>query len=318
MASDAYSASGVPVDPKEDHIIRAIARKGHIKAIAINSTATVREMQRIHNTSNVVTAALGRFITGSLLVGSNMKNEDDTQTTIIRCNGPIGGMTCVIDSKGHAKAYALETNVESTYYRPGKLNVSAAVGEGSLTLIRDIGLREPYTGSVELVSGEIAEDFTYFLAASEQTPSIVALGVQIGTDGIVSNAGGMMIQIMPNATEEDIAYVEGRVDGFPPFTELMEDFSVAQILDLFMGYCDPDNKPEEEIYNSDLLYLDGYPVSYKCNCSRERMSQGLAALGRKDLESLLEDENGIDTECHFCDQKYHFTPSDIRDFLDNL
>ena len=307
MDNNLYYASGVPLNDEEDHLIRAVALKGHVKCIGINTTATIKEMQRIHGTSNVVTAALGRFITGSLLIASNMKNEDDTQTTVIRSDGPIGGMTCVVDSKGHAKAYALETNVESTYYRPGKLNVGEAVGKGSLTVIRDIGLREPFTGTVELYTGEIAEDFTYYLASSEQTPSVVALGVLIGADGIVSKAGGMMIQMMPDATEEDITYIEERVNGgFPEITFLMEEgLSPAKILDMFMG--DPD-----------INYLNGYPVSYTCDCSRERMSKGLAALGRKDLESLALDANGIDTECHFCDKKYHFSPSDIKTLLDNM
>lgn len=298
-----YYAPGVPMDQKEDHIIRAMALKGHVKAVAINSTKAVAEALRIHKTSPVVTAALGRFITGSLLIAENMKNPTDTQTTIIRCDGPIRGMTCVCDSQGHAKAYAIETQVEATYHRPQKLNVGAAVGNGSLTVIRDIGLKEPYTGSVQLVSGEIAEDFTYYLASSEQTPSVVALGVQIGPDGVL-NAGGFMVQLMPGATEEDIDYVEKRANGgFPDITFLMEEgFTPAKILDLFMG--DPD-----------MVYMDGYPISYKCNCSRDRMYSGLAALPRDDVKALSEDTKGIDTECHFCDQKYHFTPEEIGQLL---
>lgn len=301
--STTYYAPGVPMDQKEDHIIRAMALKGHVKAVAINSTKAVAEALRIHKTSPVVTAALGRFITGSLLIAENMKNPTDTQTTIIRCDGPIRGMTCVCDSQGHAKAYAIETQVEATYHRPQKLNVGAAVGNGSLTVIRDIGLKEPYTGSVQLVSGEIAEDFTYYLASSEQTPSVVALGVQIGPDGVL-NAGGFMVQLMPGATEEDIDYVEKRANGgFPDITFLMEEgFTPAKILDLFMG--DPD-----------MVYMDGYPISYKCNCSRDRMYSGLAALPRDDIKALSEDTKGIDTECHFCDQKYHFTPEEIGQLL---
>ena len=298
-----YFAPGVPADPKEDHIIRAMALKGHVKAVAINSTKVVAEALRIHNTSPVVTAALGRFITGSLLIAENMKNPTDTQTTIIRCDGPIKGMTCVVDSHGHAKAYPIENQVEATYHRPQKLNVGAAVGGGSLTVIRDIGLKEPYTGSVQLVSGEIAEDFTYYLASSEQTPSVVALGVQVGPEGVL-NAGGLMVQLMPGATEEDIDYVEKRANGgFPDITFLMEEgFTPAKILDLFMG--DPD-----------MAYMDGYPVSYKCNCSRDRMYAGLAALPKDDIKALSEDTKGIDTECHFCDHRYHFTPEEIGQLL---
>jgi len=302
-SDNTYFAPGVPSDPREDHIIRAMALKGHVKAVAINSTKTVAEALRIHKTSPVTTAALGRFITGSLLIAENMKNENNTQTTIIRCDGPVRGMTCVCDSKGHAKGYVIEPDVESTYHKPGKLNVGAAVGNGSLTVIRDIGLKEPYMGSVQLVSGEIAEDFTYYLASSEQTPSVVALGVQVGPEGVL-NAGGMMIQLMPGATEEDIDYVEKRANGgFPDITFLMEEgFSPAKILDLFMG--DPD-----------MAYLDGYPVSYQCNCSKDRMYGGLAALSKNEIKELSQDPKGIDTECHFCDRKYHFTPVEISKLL---
>ena len=300
---DKYFAPGMPEDEREDHLVRAVARNGHVKAVAIRSTAMVEEMRKIHDTSSVVTAALGRFMTGSLLIAESLKGEQDTQTTIIKGDGPIGGMTCVCDSKGHAKAYPLENNVPATYLRPGKLNVGEAVGKGMLTVIRDLGLKEPFNGTVELVSGEIAEDFTYYLARSEQTPSVVALGVQVGPEGVL-NAGGMMIQLMPGYTDEDVDYVEKRAGGgFPEITFLMEEgFSPAKILDLFMG--DPD-----------MAYLSGYPVSYRCTCSKERMSAGIAALGKDEIISLSEDDRGIDTECHFCNSRYHITPEEIRALL---
>ena len=186
-------------------------------------------------------------------------------------------------------------------FRVAPAPVGQAVGKkGSLTVIRDIGLKEPYSGSVELISGEIAEDFTYYLASSEQTPSVVALGVQI-KDGVVINAGGMMIQMMPGFTDEDLDYVEKRANGgFPEITFLMEEgFSPAKILDLFMG--DPE-----------ITYLNGYPVSFSCPCSRERMSDGLAAIGRAELYKMIKDNKDIETECHFCGTKYTFTPSDLQ------
>ena len=306
MNDNLYYAPGMPLDDKADHSVRATALKGHVKAVAIRTTEVVREAQRIHGTTSSVTAALGRFITGSLLLADNMKNEDDSQTTIIKCNGPIKGMTCVCDANGHARAYPVESEVETTYYRPGKINVAAAVGEGSLTVIRDIGLREPYVGTIELMTGEIAEDFTYYLAVSEQTPSIVALGVLL-VDGEVKHAGGMLVQLMPGATEEDITYLEERANGgFPEMTFLLEEgLSPAKILDMFIG--DPD-----------ICYLSGREVGFKCTCSKERMSQGIAALPRKDLEELTEDPNGIETECHFCGSKYHFSSEDINGILKNL
>ena len=305
MSEDLYRVKGMPEDEKDDHIVRAVALGGHVKAVAIRSKAIVSEAQKIHNTSSVVTAALGRFLTGSLLIAENMKNEDDTQTTVIRADGPIGGMTCVCDSKGHVRGYPLENDVPSTYHKPGKLNVGAAVGKGTLTVIRDLGLREPFTGMVELMSGEIAEDFTYYLASSEQTPSVVALGVSMDNSGVLE-AGGMMIQLMPGATEEDIDYIEKRANGgFPDITFLMEEgFSPAKILDLFLG--DPA-----------IEFTDAYPVSYHCPCSKERMSEGIAALGKAELEKLSEDPDGIETQCHFCNRKYRFGRDEIKALLNN-
>lgn len=300
-----YHAPGAPLDLSEDYIIRATALKGHVRAFAIKTTNAVKKASEIHGTSSVVTAALGRFITGSLLLAENMKGENDSQTTTIKCDGPIKGMTCVCDSKGNARAYPINSVVESTYLRPGKLNVGEAVGNGMLTIVRDIGLREPYVGSIELVTGEIAEDFTYYLAKSEQTPSIVSLGVQIDNTG-VTHAGGMMIQLLPGATEEDIDYLEKRVNGgFPEITFLMsEGLSPEKIVDMFLG--DPE-----------ICYLSGEKVGFNCNCSAEKMSRGLATLGKAELKELANDSNGIDIECHFCNSKYHFTSEDVIKIIEN-
>ncbi len=298
-----YHAPGAPVNSDRDYLVRATALDGHVRAFAIRTTDTVNEALRIHKTSPVATAALGRFITGSLMLAENMKGDDDNQTTIIKSDGPMKGMTCVCDSKGHARAYPIVADVESTYHKPGKLNVGEAVGKGMLTVIRDIGLREPYVGSVELMTGEIAEDFTYYLASSEQTPSVVALGVQMDGNG-VRNAGGLIVQLMPGATEEDIDYIEKRANGgFPDITFLMDEgFNPEKIIDMFLG--DPK-----------VCFLSGSEVSYKCNCSEEKMSRGLATLSRADLEELANDPKGIDIECHFCDRKYHFTSEDVKKLL---
>lgn len=299
-----YHAPGAPLDLSEDYIVRATALKGHVRAFGIKTTNAVAKMQQTHDTSPVVTAALGRFITGSLMLAENMKGENDSQTTTIKSDGPIRGMTCVCDSKGNARAYPFNNNVEATYHKPGKLNVGEAVGKGMLTLIRDIGLREPYVGSVELVSGEIAEDFTYYLASSEQTPSVVSLGVQIDANG-VTHAGGMMIQLLPGATEADIDYLEKRVNGgFPEITFLMsEGLSPEKIIDMFLG--DPE-----------ICFLSGSKVQYQCNCSAEKMSRGLATLGKAELKELANDPNGIDIECHFCNSKYHFTCDDVKKLIE--
>lgn len=299
MSDNPYFVPGAPEDLSSDHIVRACGLNGKVKCLAIRTTALCEKARIIHDTTPAATAALGRFMTGSLLISESMKRSTDTQTTIIKGDGPIRGMTCVTDYGFRVRAYPVQNHIETAHHYPGKIDVGAAVGKGMLTVIRDIGLKEPYVGSTELLSGEIAEDFAYYLRKSEQTPAIVSLGVLLDK-GVVSQAGGMMIQLMPGAGEEEIAYLEKRAAEFPEITFLLSsDFSPAQILDLFMG--DPE-----------LEYLEGAPVSFTCNCSRERMSAGIATLGRDEIEELAKTDEGVDTQCHFCNSTYHFTPEDIR------
>ena len=299
MSDNAYYEPGAPEDLKKDHIVRAEGLGGLVKCLCV-STKTVCETARVmHQMSPAATAALGRFMTGSLLISESMKNEKDTQTTIIRGDGPMEGMTCVADFGFKVRAYPVEPVIPTEYHKPGKINVGAAVGKGSLTVIRDVGLKEPYVGVSELVSGEIAEDFAYYLAKSEQTKSIVSLGVLL-EHGEVSAAGGLMIQLLPGAGEDEISYLEKRASGFPEISFLFkEGFTPAQIIDLFMG--DPD-----------LVYLDGQEVEFKCNCSRERMLSALAALGKNDLEEITKDGKPIETVCRFCNSKYVFDPEELK------
>ena len=299
MADNAYYVPGAPEDLRKDHIVRAEGLGGLVKCLCV-STKTVCETARVmHKMSPAATAALGRFMTGSILISESMKNPGDTQTTIIRGDGPMEGMTCVTDFGFKVRAYPMEPVVPTEYHKPGKINVGAAVGKGSLTVVRDIGLKEPYVGVSELVSGEIAEDFAYYLAKSEQTKSIVSLGVLL-EKGEVSHAGGLMVQLLPGAGEDEISYLEKRAAGFPEISFLFsEGFTPAQIIDLFMG--DPD-----------LKYLDGKEVEFKCNCSRERMLSGLAALGKKDLEEITKDGKPIETVCRFCNSKYVFEPDELK------
>ena len=289
-----YKADGAPEDPAADYIVRATAYDGQVRALAIRSTSLCREVLAIHKTSPVATAALGRFLSGSLLLADNLKSEQDTQTTIIRCDGPLQGMTAVCDATGNIRGYCNEPVVENTFHYPGKLNVGAAVGKGILTVIRDLGLKEPYVGSVQLVSGEIAEDFTYYLAASEQTPSIMSLGVLLDKDG-VTQAGGFLVQLLPGAAEDLIDRMEKRAEGgFPDVTFLMnEGMNPEQILDMFLG--DPE-----------IDYLTATQVQYSCTCSRDRMERNLLTLGKMQLDELSEDPKGISLECHFCDKIYSF------------
>ena len=298
--SDPYFVKGLPENINDDHIVKATAMDGYVKACAIRTTEVVRAAQKYHNTSDSVTAALGRFMTASLLISENMKNENDTQTSIIKCDGLIKGMTCVCDSSFNCRAYPVNNRIDGDDVP----NVKGAVGNGTLTIIRDIGLREPYCGQVELMTGGIGEDFTYYLMASEQTPSIVALGV-LQENGTIKHAGGMMIQLLPGATEEDIDYLEKRVNGgFPEITFLMsEGLSPEKIVDMFLG--DPE-----------ICFLSGEKVGFNCNCSAEKMSRGLATLGKADLQELANDPKGIDIECHFCNSKYHFTSEDVKKLME--
>ena len=296
---DFYLAPGSPKD-QSDYMVTATALDGKVRALAIRSTNLVKEALRVHGTSPVATAALGRFLTGALFLADTLKGDGDTMTLNIRSDGPLQGMTVVADSHGHVRGYCLEPVVETVYHRPGKLNVGAAVGKGKLTVVKDFGLKEPYVGQVELVSGEIAEDLTYYLAASEQTPSIVSLGVGLDENGVTC-AGGFMVQLLPGADEETISYLEKRVGGgFPEVTFLLQEgMNPEKILDMFLG----DEK---------ICFLQGAPVSYQCNCSRERMERNLLAIGKKDLTELSLDPKGIDLECHFCDQRYHFSQEDVK------
>ena len=299
MADNAYYVPGAPEDLKKDHIVRAEGLGGLVKCLCVSTRKVCDTARIMHQMTPAATAALGRFMTGSLLISESMKNEADTQTTIIRGDGPLEGMTCVTDFGFKVRAYPMEPVIPTEYHKPGKINVGAAVGKGSPTVIRDIGLKEPYVGVSELVSGEIAEDFAYYLAKSEQTKSVISLGVLL-EHGEVSEAGGLMVQLLPGAGEDEISYLEKRASGFPEISFLLkEGFTPAQIIDLFMG--DPD-----------LKYLDGQEVEFKCNCSRERMFSGLAALGKKDLEEITKDGKPIETVCRFCNSKYVFEPEELK------
>ena len=304
MTDNPYYVSGMPEDITKDHIVRGEALGGLVKCSAIRTTFACETARKLHETSPAATAALGRFITGSLLISESMKRPTDTQTTIIRGDGPLGGMTCVTDFGFKCRAYPVENNIPTEYHKPGKINVGAAVGNGTLTVVRDLGLKDPYVGSVELISGEIAEDFACYLLKSEQVPSIVALGVLL-EGGKVVHAGGFMAQLLPGAGEDEISYLEKRAAGFPEVSFLLsEGFTPAQIMDLFMG--DPEMK-----------YLDASEVAFECTCSRERMSAGLAALSRADLEELISEDKPVEACCRFCNKKYVFGTQEITEFLKN-
>jgi len=291
-------------DPGGDYIVRATAYNGAVRALACRTTEICREAVRLHNLSPVAAAALGRLMSGILMLAADLKHPEDSISAIIRSNGPIQGMTVVADGRSTVRGLVIAPTAETTYIRPGKIDVGAAVGEGSLTIMRDIGLKEPYVGTVQLVSGEIAEDLTYYLAVSEQIPSAVSLGIRMDQQGILQG-GGLLVQLLPDAGEEIAEHLEARVAGFPEISYLMEEgFNPHQLLDLLLG--DPD-----------IQYLAVSPCSYECHCSRDRMLRNLAALGRQDLLELAADPAGVNIECHFCNKHYHFAQADVADLLAN-
>ncbi|MDD3959223.1 MAG: Hsp33 family molecular chaperone HslO [Clostridiaceae bacterium] len=300
---DFYHAPGAPKDPGADYMVTATAMGGKVRALSVRTTNLCNEALRIHGTSPAATVALGRFMTGALLLASNLKGDRDSLTANIRSDGPIRGMTAVCDSLGNVKAYCMEPTIETALLAPGKMDISAVVGKGILTVVRDLGLKEPYVGSSELISGEIGEDFAYFLGVSEQTRSVVSLGVLVDASGVL-HAGGFMVQLLPDAGDDVAEYLEKRATGgFPGITFLMsEGMNPEKILDMFLG--DPE-----------IQFLSGRPVKYACTCGRDRMERSLMALGKKDLDELASDPTGIDLECHFCGSKYHFEQTDVIGIL---
>lgn len=285
----------------EDHIVRAIAAEGAIRAFAAVTTNIVREAGNIHRSSGVATAALGRTLTAAAIMARMSKSERDQLTIQIKGDGPLGGIIAVSDSSSNVRGYVYNPEVYLPLNGSGKFDVSGAVGKGYLNVIKDFGLKEPYIGYVDLVSGEIGEDIAYYFAFSEQIPSVVSLGVLIAPDGSVINAGGFIIQLMPGADEGLVEYLENRISVTPSVTSLLsEGKSPEGILNELLG----EKQPE---------ITERYPCRYVCNCSRDRMERNLLSLGRKELLSLAEEQHGAELQCHFCNRRYSFTEAEITD-----
>lgn len=284
-----------------DYIVRAVAAEEQIRCFAIKSKELVEEARKRHNTSPVVTAALGRLLSGGAMMGTMMKGEKDLLTLKIDCSGPVKGLTVTADSKGNVKGFPLVPQVSLPASSAGKLDVGRAVDLGVLTVIKDLGLKEPYSGSINLVSGEIAEDLTYYFAASEQTPSSVALGVLMNKNNTVRESGGYILQLMPDAPEELICRLEERLTSIEPVTEL------------FAKGHTPETMLEYILEGFDVEITDKIPARFQCNCSRERVRKALVAIGKKELDSLIEEGQPVEMNCHFCNTNYLF---DIDELLE--
>ena len=287
-----------------DYMVRATAAGAQIRAFACTTKELVEEARKAHNTSPVVTAGLGRLLSAGCMMGSMLKGEDDLITLIVRGDGPLQGLTVTADSKGRVKGYPLVPDVILPANAVGKLDVGGAVGRGYLKVIRDMGLKEPYVGQTELQTGEIAEDLTYYFALSEQVPSSVGLGVLMEKDNTVKQAGGFIIQLMPFAEEEVIARLEENLQNIKSVTAMLE-----------AGHT-PEEMLTQILDGMDVEILDIMPVSFYCNCSKERVQKALMGMGRRDLEDIIKDGEGIDINCHFCNKNYHFTIDELKALLD--
>ena len=284
-----------------DYIVRAIAAGGQIRAFAATTKDTVEKARQLHNTSPIATVALGRLLTGGVMMGVTMKNDSDILTVQIKGNGPIGAMTVTADPKGNVKGFVANPEVMLPL-KDGRLDIAGAVGIGVLSVIKDIGLKEPYVGDTILITSEIADDLTYYYATSEQIPSSVGLGVLMDKDNTVEQAGGFIIQLMPDATEEVIDKLEKRIKEIKSVTHMLENgMTPEKILEYILG-------------GMELEILDTIPTQFYCNCSR--VSKAVMSIGVKDLKEMVDDNKPIEVNCHFCNSHYTFSPQELGQMLE--
>jgi len=289
----------------EDYILRATV-EGSVRIFVATTKILVEKSRQLHNTTPVATAALGRLLTASAMMGMTLKNDTDIITTTLKGDGDIGGIVATTDSESKVKGYAYNPHIEVSFNKAGKLNVGGAIGAGTLTVTKDLGLKEPMSGQIELISGEIAEDLTYYFATSEQTPSSVALGVLVDVDNSVKQAGGFILQIMPDAKEEVIVHLENLLPTLPSVTTLLEQGnSPEDILKILFGDLD--------ITIHDKIYPE-----YFCNCSEEKTRKALISVGKKELELILKEDKQANIHCHFCNKDYNFSEDTISELIANL
>lgn len=287
----------------KDYIVRATAADAQIRAFAAVTTGLAEEARARHGTSPVVTAALGRLLTGGVLMGSMMKNPEDVLTLQIKCDGPIGGLTVTADAAGHVKGYVNHPEVMLPP-KNGKLDVGGALGQGILNVIKDMGLKEPYSGQTILQTGEIAEDLTYYFAASEQVPSSVGLGVLMNRDNTVRCAGGFIVQVMPFVEEQVLRQLEENIAGMKSVTEMLD------------GGHSPEEMLHRVLSGMEVEITDTMPAGFACNCSEERIEKALISIGRNEIEEMIRDGKPIEVKCHFCNTAYEFSVEKLGQILE--
>ena len=284
-----------------DYIVRATAANASIRAFAITSRDLVETARTDHNTSPVMTAALGRLLSGGAMMGAMLKGDKDLLTLQIQCSGPAQGLTVTADSKGNVKGYAVNPVVNLPPNAQGKLDVGGALDLGILSVIKDMGLKEPYVGQCQLQTGEIAEDLTYYFATSEQIPSAVGLGVLVDRDCSVKQAGGFIIQLMPFTPDEVIDKLEEKIQNIPSVTDMLErGMTPEQMLQTILG-------------DFGLEITDTLPTGFVCDCSKEKIARALATINKKDLDDIINDGEAIEVKCQFCNHAYGFNVEELKE-----
>lgn len=286
----------------KDYIVRAAAANTQIRAFAAVTTELVEEARQRHGTSPVATAALGRLLTGGVMMGSMMKNEEDMLTIQIKCSGQIGGLTVTSDSRGHVKGYVYNPDVMLPP-KNGKLDVGGALGQGVLTVIKDMGLKEPYSGQTILQTGEIAEDLTYYFATSEQVPSSVGLGVLMEKDNTVRCAGGFIVQVMPFIEDKVLEKLEQNIRKIQSVTSMLDN-----------GHT-PEEMLGQVLEGLELEITDTLPAEFYCNCSKERIEKAIISVGRREIQSMIDDGREIEVKCHFCNTAYKYSVDELKELL---
>ncbi|WP_342437861.1 Hsp33 family molecular chaperone HslO [Paenibacillus sp. FSL L8-0436] len=290
------------MDNKKDRLVRGTALGGRVRAFAVRTTALVDELRRRHDTYPTATAALGRTVTAAAMMGAMLKGQEKL-AVMVKGNGPIGQITAESNAFGEVRGYVTNPHVHLPSNSLGKLDVAGAVGtEGFIDISKDLGMKEPYRGSVPIISGELGDDFTYYFAVSEQTPAAVGLGVLVETDNSVRVAGGFIVQLLPGLTDEEITEIERAVGALPSVTALLEEGLEPEEM---LRYLLPD-----------AVIMDELDIKFVCQCSRERVEQTLVSLGEKELERLIEEDDQAEVVCHFCNEAYVFNKDELQVILD--
>ena len=290
----------------KDYLVRALAFEGSVRAFAVRTTDTVGEAQRRHGTWPTASAALGRSMTATVMMGAMLKGEDKL-TVKVEGNGPIGPMIIDSNAKGEVRGYVTNPQTHFDLNEKGKLDVRRAVGtEGTLTTVKDLGMRDFFTGQVPITSGEIAEDFTYYFAVSEQVPSSVGLGVLVNPDNTILAAGGFIIQLMPGTDDETITIIEEHLNKMEPVSKLIEKGLTPEEL-LF-----------EILGKENVQILSTMPVAFECNCSKERFGSAIISLGENEIREMIAEDGGAEAHCHFCMEKYNYSVEELESFIDEI